>query len=116
MTIAARATALLSIWNTRDLAARNALIEACVSEQVLYLDPHIPRPVTNRTEFGAFISTFQERVTGVEVVTGDIIQEHNDHARIAFTIKRSDAIFSRGTFFTQSDDEGRFTKIVGFVD
>jgi hypothetical protein len=102
-------------WNEKDNSKRAVKLSLCFSENGIYLDPHIPTPVSNIEEMNAIISTFQSRLPH-KLVKNSEPEFHNSIFRIQWKMDNEGAILSYGTFVGEFDFDGKIARVFCFID
>jgi hypothetical protein len=102
-------------WNSRDNTSRQALLEKCFAQTGSYVDPHIPKPVTNIHEMNTMIATFQSRLPHRLFALGEP-EFHNHVFRLKWKLEDEGNILSKGTFTGEFDDENKILTLICFID
>jgi hypothetical protein len=106
----------LGAWNETDPARRHTLVAQTWTEAGLYQDAH--RAGTGHDEISAMIGTTQERFPGYRFRLVSGIEDHHGKLRFSWAAGGTpDApLFFAGTDFAEFDGDGRFVRVIGFVD
>jgi hypothetical protein len=102
-------------WNEKDALKRLQLLNKSFAENGIYLDPHIPKPVSNLTEMNGIIKTFQSRLPH-KLIKNSEPEFHNSIFRMQWKMDNEGSVLSYGTFVGEFDETNRITRIFCFID
>jgi ketosteroid isomerase-like protein len=106
----------LAAWNAQTSAERQDLLQSCMIDNAIYIDPHVPDPVRGIDEMQALIETFRSRFDHKLESEGQIDMHHNVF-RLRWRLQRDGGeILSRGLMVGDLTDAGVIERIVQFVD
>lgn len=106
----------LAAWNTKSSDERRSLLVNCLTNDVIYVDPHIPNPVQGIEELQALIERFRKLFDHILESEGNIDMHHNVF-RLQWRLQRSNGeILSRGLMVGDLSATGMIERIVHFVD
>ena len=107
---------LLSAWNEPDPERRRTIVEASVTEGIVYDDVHRSEPLTGREALLDFLAFFRERVPGITNALDGDPEVVRGSARFRFAMERDGRPFSKGTYFADLAPDGRIARMTGFID
>jgi hypothetical protein len=106
----------LAAWNAQTSAERQSLLQICMTDDVIYIDPHAPDPVRGVDGMQALIEKFRLRFDHQLEPEGQVDMHHNIF-RLRWRLQRdSGEILSRGLMVGDLTDAGAIERIVQFVD
>jgi hypothetical protein len=106
----------LAAWNAQTSAERQSLLQSCMTDNAIYLDPHAPEPVQGIDEMQALIEKFRARFDHKLEPEGQVDMHHNVF-RLRWRLQRdSGEILSRGLMVGDLTGTGAIERIVQFVD
>jgi hypothetical protein len=106
----------LAAWNSQTSAERQSLLQSCMTDNAIYIDPHAPKPVQGIDEMQALIEKFRARFDHKLEPEGQVDMHHNVF-RLRWRLQRdSGEILSRGLMVGDLTDAGAIERIVQFVD
>jgi hypothetical protein len=106
----------LAAWNTTNSDERSRLLQSCMTDKAIYIDPHAPEPVYGIDGMQALIEKFRVRFDHKLEPEGQIDMHHNVF-RLHWRLQRdSGEILSRGLMVGDLTDTGSIERIVQFVD
>jgi hypothetical protein len=106
----------LAAWNAQTSAERQSLLQSCMTDNVIYIDPHAPELVRGVDGMQALIEKFRSRFDHKLESEGQIDMHHNVF-RLRWRLQRDDGeILSRGLMVGDLNDAGAIERIVQFVD
>jgi hypothetical protein len=106
----------LAAWNSQTSAERKSLLQSCMTDNAIYIDPHAPEPVQGIDEMQALIEKFRARFDHKLAPEGQVDMHHNVF-RLRWRLQRySGEILSRGLMVGDLTDTGAIERIVQFVD
>lgn len=105
----------LAAWNEPDAEGRSRILDETVSpEGLYYADPHLPQPAEGRAAFEDYLTKFTGALPDGQMEAGPV-DEHHGHARVEFRILRAGQPLAQGHYFADLDDEGRISRLIGFM-
>jgi hypothetical protein len=105
----------INAWNEKNQTKRLEQLATCFAENGIYLDPHIPKPVSNIAEMEAIISTFQSRLPH-KLVKNSQPEFHNSVFRMQWKMDNNGSVLSYGTFVGEFDETGKICRVYAFID
>jgi hypothetical protein len=106
----------LAAWNTQTAAERKSLLQSCVTNNIVYIDPHAPDPVRGIDGMQTLIEKFRSRFDHKLEPEG-LVDMHHNVFRLHWRLQRdSGEILSRGLMVGDLTDTGAIERIVQFVD
>jgi hypothetical protein len=106
----------LAAWNTQASDERRSLLQSCMTDKAIYIDPHAPEPVRGIDEMQALIEKFRTRFDHKLEPEGQIDMHHGVF-RLRWRLQRdSGEILSNGLMVGDLTDTGLIERIVQFVD
>ncbi|MGL4632511.1 MAG: hypothetical protein ACRCVT_15015 [Leadbetterella sp.] len=102
-------------WNEKDEMKRKEILEASFTKNGIYLDPHIPKPVSNIDEMNEIIKTFHSRLPHKLVMNSEP-EFHNTIFRIQWRMDNEGKVLSYGTFVGEFASENKISRIFCFID
>lgn len=106
----------LDIWNERDTAARNALIEAVFTEDSVYSDPD-HAALKGHGELSEAIGRAQEKFGDLVFTLGTVINAHHDTALFTWKLGAPNTDTPVATGYDVVDFTGdRMRRVVGFFE
>lgn len=108
----------LAAWNARTSEERTALLQSCLTPDVIYIDPHAPEPIEGIESMQELIEAFRSRFDHRLIAEGRI-DEHHSVFRLRWRLQRENGdVLSRGLMVGDiADAEPTVLKrIVQFVD
>ncbi|MEM9509214.1 MAG: transposase [Cyanobacteria bacterium P01_E01_bin.35] len=104
-------------WNSSDSEQRMTSIAKVLSENCLYIDSHLPEPITGRELHCQFIARFREKFPELTLYLVSAPDSHHGYLRFGWQLlKANGEIFTQGSFFGEINKQDQITKLVGFVD
>lgn len=104
-------------WSIQESSQRLEKINSAVSENVQYVDPRTPEPLTGREALSEYVGMFSANAPGwsAKVVKSDVIGGVT-RSTIAFSGPGPDGAETTqlGQYFIEQDD-GLISRMVGFV-
>jgi hypothetical protein len=106
-------TDLLAAWNEPDPAVVRRLLEASLTTDIAFVDPHYD--IRGIDAFHAMVLAFQAKYRGAKLIRTSGIDRHHDRARYAWAV-----VFPNGQRFEGFDaialeaSTGRVRRIDGF--
>ncbi len=105
-------------WSETDADARLSMIRDACSSEAVYSDPRSGTTLTSLSDIADYVGNFSVNAPGwtAKVVSFDNVNGFG-RAIIAFGGKGPDGseMVQNGTYFLQSDDNGKLTLLAGFV-
>jgi SnoaL-like domain len=106
----------LAAWNSQTADERKSLIQSCMTDDAIYIDPHAPDPVQGIDGMQALIEQFRSRFDHQLEPEGPVDMHHNVF-RLRWRLQRdSGEILSRGLMVGDLTDTGVIARIIQFVD
>jgi hypothetical protein len=106
----------LAAWNAQTSAERQSLLQSCMTDNAIYIDPHAPDPVQGIDGMQALIEKFRSRFDHKLEPQGQVDLHHNVF-RLRWRLQRDNGeILSRGLMVGDLSDAGIIERIVQFVD
>jgi hypothetical protein len=106
----------LAAWNAETSAQRQGLLQSCMTDNAIYIDPHAPEPVRGIDGMQALIEKFRSRFDHRLEPEGQVDMHHNVF-RLHWRLQRANGdILSRGLMVGDLNDAGSIDRIVQFVD
>jgi hypothetical protein len=106
----------LAAWNAQTAAEREMLLHSCLTDNVIYIDPHAPDRVRGIDGMQALMEGFRSRFDHKLEPKGQIDMHHNVF-RLRWRLQRdSGEILSCGLMVGDLTDTGIIERIVQFVD
>ena len=106
----------LAAWNTQASDERRSLLQGCMTNNAIYIDPHAPDPVQGIDGMQALIEKFRARFDHRLETEGQIDMHHNVF-RLRWRLQRdSGEVLSRGLMVGDLTDTGVIKRIIQFVD
>jgi hypothetical protein len=106
----------LAAWNTKTSDERRSLLQSCMTDQAIYIDPHAPDPVQGIDGMQALIEKFRSRFDHKLEPEGQIDMHHRVF-RLRWRLQRdSGEVLSHGLMVGDLTDTGLIERIVQFVD
>ena len=89
-------------------------VTAAVTEQATYRDPRTPEPLTSAAAMADYVAMFSQHAPGAvaEVVN---LSECGPHMRATVAFKMADGMVQHGQYFCDMAEDGRISRMVGFV-
>ncbi len=111
-------TRFFDAWGFEDAETRaSAIAESCV-DTVSYADPRAPEPIIGHTALTDYVGMFSANAPGwtAQVVKSDTIAG-TTRATVAFGGAGPDGkqMVQHGQYFVEAGDDGRLTRLTGFV-
>lgn len=104
---------LLTAWNEHDPARLRELVEACLTADVAFTDPHYK--IVGIDAFIDQVNEFRAREPGARLVPTSGVDLHHDRARYSWSVVRPDGSRFDGFDAVQLDlAKGRISRIDGF--
>lgn len=105
--------AYLAAWNTKDPAAMHAWVDAALTPDVVFCDPHYD--IRGREAFTAMVREFHKKYPGCEVVRTSGVDQHHNRARYSWGIDASGVRRFDGFDAVELDlASGKIARIDGF--
>jgi hypothetical protein len=105
----------INSWNERGELKRMELLKICFAEKGIYLDPHIPKPVSNLAEMNEMIKTFQTRLPH-KLLKNSEPEFHNSIFRMQWKMDNNGSVLSYGTFVGEFDNTNKICRVYCFID
>jgi hypothetical protein len=106
----------LAAWNTTNSDERSRLLQSCMTDKAIYIDPHAPEPVQGIDGMQALIEKFRSRFDHKLEPEGQVDMHHNVF-RLHWRLQQDNGeILSRGLMVGDLTDAGAIERIVQFVD
>jgi hypothetical protein len=105
----------INSWNEKDELKRREILKISFTENGIYLDPHIPKPVSNVEDMNEIIKTFQSRLPH-KLVKNSEPEFHNSIFRMQWKMDNEGSVLSYGTFVGEFDETNKITRIFCFID
>jgi hypothetical protein len=105
----------IDAWNEKNQAKRIEQLAISFAENGIYIDPHIPKPVSNIREMEGIISTFQGRLPH-KLVKNSEPEFHNSVFRMQWKMDNNGSVLSYGTFVGEFGEEGKVCRLFCFID
>jgi hypothetical protein len=106
----------LAAWNTQTSDERRSLLQCCMTDKAIYIDPHAPDPVQGIDGMQALIEKFRARFDHKLEHVGQIDMHHSVF-RLRWRLQRdSGEVLSHGLMVGDLTDTGLIERIVQFVD
>ncbi|MBE1537528.1 nuclear transport factor 2 family protein [Actinomadura algeriensis] len=106
----------LDVWNARDAAARDALIEAVLTEDAIYRDPD-HAGVRGHRELSDMIGRARKRFGDMVFTLGTVIDAHHDTALFTWRLGPAGTDAPAATGYDVVDLAGdRIRRVVGFFE
>ncbi|MEM8780082.1 MAG: transposase [Cyanobacteria bacterium P01_G01_bin.49] len=107
----------LSAWNSSDPEERVRLMTKVLAENCLYIDSHLPDPITGKELHCQFIDRFREKFPDLSLNLVASPDSHHGYFRFSWQMFKSNGeIFTQGSFLGEINEQDKITKLVGFVD
>ncbi|MEN9871586.1 MAG: hypothetical protein RLZZ171_2578 [Cyanobacteriota bacterium] len=107
----------VSAWNIPDSEERVILMTKVLAENCLYIDSHLPEPITSRELHCQFIDRFRDKFPELSLNLASSPNSHHGYFRFAWQMLKSNGdLFTQGNFFGEINEQNQITKLVGFVD
>ena len=104
--------AMLSVWNTKDEAAKRTAVDAALESNVHFVDPN--HNIVGREAFLAMVARVQAQIPGAVYSRTSAIEIQHNHCRYHWAIHMGDQQLMAGFDMTEVNDAGRIVKVVGF--
>jgi SnoaL-like domain len=105
----------LATWNTTDPAARRAAVDDLFAADVRFVDPFAA--VEGRAAVDALIGSIQQQFPGFVFGAGGPADAHHDQGRFTWTMGApGEEPPVVGFDVAELDDDGRISRIYGFID
>ena len=103
-----------SAWGEAAPDARRDLIAGAMAESITYADPRTQEPITDLDALVAYVGQFTENAPGwsARVLRTDTTA---GYARSLVGFGDADGVKQHGQYFSETDGEGRLTRLIGFV-
>lgn len=106
----------LAAWNSQTSAERQSLLQGCMTDNAIYIDPHAPGPVHGIEGMRSLMEKFRSLYDHKLESEGAVDMHHNVF-RLRWRLQRdSGEILSRGLMVGDLTDTGLIERIVQFVD
>ncbi|NJK52981.1 MAG: nuclear transport factor 2 family protein [Leptolyngbyaceae cyanobacterium SU_3_3] len=106
----------LAAWNAQTSDERRSLLQSCITDKAIYIDPHAPDPVQGIDGMQALIEKFRARFDHKLESEGQIDMHHSVF-RLRWRLQReSGEVLSRGLMVGDLTNTGLIERIVQFVD
>ena len=103
-------------WTTNDADSRRALIASAIGARFHYVDPRTPEPITSAPAMDAYAGQFLENCPpGASVEVLEPVDVKLGHFRATVMFVMSPEMRQTGQYFGDLDDNGKITRLVGFV-
>ena len=102
-------------WNTADADERWALVHACASDEVVYVDPGSEKPVRGQAALAAFMGLFHETAHQDFAFTGPA-DGHHEWIRVPWELRDASGPTASGLLVATLDRDVRLVQVVDFVD
>ena len=106
---------LLEAWGAPSSAERYRIVSEATAEDFYYADPH-SGPLGDRAAFIGFLNTFKTRLPDGRIEATGPVDQHETHARVAFTLLRDTGPVRHGVYVADLDSANRVTRLVGFLE
>ena len=105
---------LFLAWGNPDAISRAQELKDTLASEFYYADPNAPEPITDADAFVAYIAMFTEYAPGA---TARVVKltECKGHYRATVIFEMADGKQQFGQYFVDLDDDGRVTRMIGFV-
>jgi hypothetical protein len=107
--------AYINAWNEKEVEKRKQLLKISFAKNGIYLDPHIPKPVSNLSEMEEIIKTFQLRLPH-KLVKNSEPEFHNSIFRMQWKMDNEGSVLSYGTFVGEFDEASKINRVYCFID
>jgi ketosteroid isomerase-like protein len=106
----------LAAWNAQTAAEREMLLQNCLTDNVIYIDPHAPDPVHGIDGMQALMEKFRTLFDHRLEPEGEIDMHHSVF-RLRWRLQRDGGeVLSRGLMVGDLTDTGVIARIIQFVD
>lgn len=103
-------------WTMTEDEGRDDKIASAFGGAVYYVDPRTEGPITEVGALCAYVAQFLPMCPpGARVEVADPVDVKDGHARATVHFIMSEEMRQTGQYFADLDDQGRITRIVGFV-
>ncbi len=105
--------AFFTAWGLADDAAREAQITDSLGASIFYADPRTEAPLTDAASVVGYVAGFSQMAPGMPVTV--------PHISTTLTFARATVQFGEGDraqhgqYIADLDDDGKITRLVGFV-
>jgi hypothetical protein len=107
----------VSAWNSANREERVKLMTEVLAENCLYVDSHLPDPLSNSELHCQFIDRFRAKFPDLSLKLVSSPDLHHGYFRFNWQMLKSDGdLFTQGSFFGEINEENKITKLVGFVN
>jgi hypothetical protein len=106
----------LAAWNAQTAAEREMLLQSCLTDDVIYIDPHAADPVHGIDGMQALMEKFRA-LFDHRLEPESEIDMHHSVFRLRWRLQRdSGEVLSHGLMVGDLTDTGLIERIVQFVD
>ena len=108
----------LAGWNADDADTRHTHLGSAVyRDEIVYLDPHIDKPVGGLSELESHVASFRSAHPH-KLEAALPADSHNDVLRTRWRFKHpeTDEVLSQGILFADIGKDGRLTRVIHFED
>ncbi|MEL6502714.1 MAG: transposase [Cyanobacteria bacterium J06623_1] len=106
----------LAAWNASDSDKRAMLLDQVMTSDCIYADSHLPNLVETQELHGQFIEQFRSKFPELQISLTSTPDTHHGFFRFGWQLAKSTGeIFTTGIFFGEISQEGKISKLVGFV-
>ena len=103
---------MLAAWNERDPVNLRGHLEKALAPGVLFIDPSVETHGID--EFEANVHKVQAGLPGADYARTSAVDSHHGLHRYSWQISRGGEVLLPGFDVTETDDEGRVTRVLGF--
>jgi hypothetical protein len=103
---------MFAAWNESDPAKTRGHLERALVPDVVFIDPSVE--VHGIDEFEANIRDVREKVPGASYEVTSAVDSHHNLHRYSWAIVLDGRVLLPGLDVTQTDDDGRVTRVLGF--
>jgi hypothetical protein len=106
----------LAAWNAQTSHERRSLLQSCMTDKAIYIDPHAPDPIQGIDGMQSLIEKFRARFDHKLEPEGQI-DIHHSVFRLRWRLQRDNGeVLSHGMMVGDLNDTGLIERIVQFVD
>ncbi len=105
-------TRMLEAWNENEPAKVRDHLEACLLPDVVFIDPSIS--LVGIDAFEANVHATHRRLPGGIYSRTTVVDSHNNLHRYGWAIHRDGELVLPGFDVTETNDEGRVVRVLGF--
>jgi hypothetical protein len=103
---------MLAVWNERELSRIGSHLEAALTPDILFIDPTIE--THGRNEFEANVRYFKTKYPQAHIRRASGIDSHHNLHRYGWEISAGGRVFLVGFDVTQTAEDGKVCKVLGF--